>query len=183
MSNKLKKYMINGFIIFNFMIMLRAQIDDKKPMAKFFYTPATHVQNYFSMWRGWKMFAPNPLRTNSWVEARVVTEGDDLKYSFPGPQSGSLMQRYLIGERFRKYIVEGVRLDKNKHLWEDAAKYVVHKFQAEFPDKKVKEVRLYRKWREIPKWDQMFIDHDTDSKIDFKTYTFYTYKVGQDESK
>jgi hypothetical protein len=181
MYKKIQKILINVFIIFNLMLMLRAQINDTKPMAKFFYTPANHVQNYFSMWRGWKMFAPNPLRTNSWVEARVVVDGEDLKYSFPGPQSGSIEERYLIGERFRKYIVEGVRLDKNKHLWEDAARYVLNKYLAEFPDSKVEEIRLIRKWREIPKWDHMFIDHGTKSNIKFSYFTFYTYKVNGDE--
>jgi hypothetical protein len=181
--SKLKKYLITGFILFNFMMMIRAQIDDSKPMARFFYTPVTHFQNYFSLWRGWKMFAPNPLRTNSWVEARIITDKDDLKYSFPGPQKGSLFQRYLIGERFRKYIVEGVRLDKNSHLWPDAAKYVYRKFNAKYPEKNVKEIKLIRKWREIPKWHHMFIDHRTESNIKFNYYTFYTYKVGRDESE
>jgi len=175
MPKLIKIISINLFIVINLLMMIRAQIDDKKPLAKLIYKPITPIQNYFSVWRGWQMFAPNPLRTNSFVFANVFTKNGVFKYEFTGPQNGTTLERFLIGERFRKYIVEGVRKDKNSHLWEDCALYVKRKYERMYPDKKVLKINLYRKWYDIPKWNQMFIPHKSDSRINFKEYKFYTY--------
>lgn len=180
MLEKFKRYTINLIIIFSLMMMARAQFDNKNLLAKKLFAPITPIQNYFSMWRGWQMFAPNPLRMNSAIFAKIVTNDKVFEFEFPSPKSESFMKSYFIGERFRKYLVEGVRLDKNKHLWKDCAKWVYHKYKKQYPNMEVQNVDLYRKWSNIPPWDEYFIPHLKDSKIEANSFKFYSYSPAKD---
>lgn len=159
--------------------MVRAQIDSKNPLAKRVFRSITPIQNYFSMWRGWQMFAPNPLRMNSRIFAKIQTDKMLLEYEFPNPKSDNRLLAYLIGERWRKYLIEGVRLDKNQFLWEDCARWVYRKYKQSHPKTKVLRVDLYRKWANIPPWDQYFIPHRQDSKIHYKEFKFYGLKIAR----
>ena len=175
MYKKYRRVIPNIIILLSLLMMIRAQVDNSNPLGQKVFKVITPIQNYFSMWRGWQMFAPNPLRINSYIIAKVVTEDKLIEFEFPGPKSEGFMQSFFIGERFRKYLVEGVRLDKNKYLWKDCAKWVYRKFKKIYPDANVKYVNLYRKWSNIPPWDEYFIPHRQDSKIEFKTFKFYSY--------
>ena len=162
------------------MMMLRAQLDSKTPVINFVYKPATYIQNYFSMWRGWSMFAPNPLRMNAYIDAKIIFEDDGhYIFNFLNVSDENLVERYFYGERLRKYMVDGLRLDKNKFLWNDAAKYVLRKIAPTHFKRKPKKVILRRRWSNLPKMNEKFIPHRTKvDKSTFNTYEFYTYKVG-----
>lgn len=173
---------VNVFIVMNIMMMVRAQLDKNSPVINFVYTPVTFVQNYFSMWRGWSMFAPNPLRTNAYVDAIIKFEdGSKIIYNFPRPDDDSLIEKYVFGERYRKYMTDGLRLDNKKHLWEDGAKFVLRKIAPTHFRKKPISVTLRRRWQKLKPWDQEFIAHRSKfDKTKFKKYEYYTYKVPDD---
>tara|TARA_B100001971_G_C18268010_1_gene596231 strand:+ start:70107 stop:70667 length:561 start_codon:yes stop_codon:yes gene_type:complete len=177
MEKHLKRVCANIIIFLSLLMMARAQFDSNNYLAQKIFKIVTPIQNYFSMWRGWQMFAPNPLRINSFISAKVVTKDKVIEFEFPGPKSKDFMQSYFIGERFRKYMVEGVRLDKNKHLWKDTALWVFRKFKEIYPNEEVRNINLYRNWSHIPPWDEYFIPHRKESKIKVKNFKFYTYKV------
>lgn len=178
MKNKIQKSLINVFIIINLMMMVRAQIDSDAPLISFLYKPVTFVQNYLSMWRGWNMFAPNPLRSNAYIDAVVIFEDDSkVTWSFPRPSESDPVPRYLYGERYRKYAVDGLRLDRNSHLWPDAARFVLKKIRNKNFKKIPKKVLLRRNWKTIMDWNEKFIPHREESKKSYKQYTFYTYDV------
>jgi hypothetical protein len=174
----MKKIAINLFIVLNLMMMARAQFDSKSPLINFIYKPVSFVQNYFSMWRGWQMFAPNPLRTNQYIDAKVTLEnGKTIIWDFPRPSNSSLFERYMWGERFRKYTSDALRLDSKNYLWKDAGVFVIKKIKEKYPNKKVSEVTLRRRWLDIPNWNTSFIPHRQIPKETYKTFEYYTLKV------
>jgi len=178
--NKLKRYGINLFILINLMMMARAQFDDKAPLINFIYKPITFVQNYLSLWRGWNMFAPNPLRTNQYIDAKIVyKDGTHKIWNFPRPSSQDLFNRYMWGERFRKYTSDALRLDSKQFLWKDGAKFVLKKVLQENNSKKPIEIILRRRWLQIPNWNKSFIPHRSEPKQEYNTFEYYHYKVGQ----
>jgi hypothetical protein len=179
MKNKLLKLMASIFIVINLMMMIRAQLPSDAPVINYAYTPVTVIQNYLSMWRGWSMFAPNPLRTNQYVDAKVhFKDGTSMIWNFPNIEEKSLLKRYFFSERYRKYSSDALRLTNKKHLWEDGAKYIVRKLSKSHSDKSPISVTLRRRWEHIPKWNKEFRMHGQELNRDnFKTYEYYTYKV------
>lgn len=169
-----KKSLVSIFILINFLMMVRAQLPANAPVIEFAYKPITFIQDSLSMWRGWKMFSPNPLKANSYIDAQIVyNDGRQALWEFPYPSADELFKRYVWGERFRKYLSEGVRLDNNKHLWEDAAKYVLSK---QSNAQEISKIILSRRWSNIDDWKTGFKKHRELSTKFFK-YDFYTYEV------
>lgn len=178
MYKKIQRVFANIVIILSILMMIRAQIDSKNPLGRVIFKTITPIQNYLSMWRGWQMFAPNPLRMNSQIVARIHANNKVFEYAFPGPKGKDKLQSYLVGERWRKYLIEGVRLDKNKYLFEDCAKWVLRKYKEKHPEHNIRKIDLVRKWSNIPPWDQYFVEHRSDSKIEYKEFKFYSYTGG-----
>ena len=176
----IKKNLINIFIILNIMMMIRAQLNQDAPVINFIYRPVTIIQNYFSMWRGWNMFAPNPLRANNFIDATVeFTDGSKITWEFPRTNQNDLWGRYLWGERYRKYAVDGLRLDQNSHLWPDAARFVLKKIAQTHFRKIPTKVTLRRNWSNIPDWNEQFIPHKMQQNNNYQKFEFYTYEVVQ----
>jgi hypothetical protein len=181
MKNKVLKILASAFIVVNLMMMIRAQLPSNAPVINYVYKPVTFVQNYFSLWRGWSMFAPNPLRTNQYVDAKVTfADGTSIIWNFPNASETNVLKRYLFSERYRKYSSDALRLDSKKFLWEDSTKYIVRKLAVTHAGKQPLSITLRRRWEHIPKWNKSFREHGRvlDTKK-FRTYEYYTYKVAQ----
>lgn len=176
---RLKKLMISLFILANLMMMIRAQLPKNAPVINFLYTPVTFIQNYLSLWRGWQMFAPNPSRINGFIEASILFEdGTQMEWSFPRPQEGSLFERYMYGERYRKYTMDALRLNTMKFLWRDGAHFVLNKTEHMWNGKKPAFVILRRRFLNIQDWSKKFVKHGEEiPKSKYKSYDFYKYKV------
>lgn len=163
----------------NLMMMIRAQLDQKSPVINFVYTPITFIQNYFSMWRGWSMFAPEPMRMNAYIDAIVTFEDEtEYVYNFLSIEDESLYERYVYGERLRKYMTDGLRLDSKSYLWKDAAKFVLKKIATTHFKKKPASVTLRRRWLPLTHWDLALVPHRSKiNKKAFNKYEYYTYEV------
>lgn len=182
MNFNFKKTLITIFIIVNMMMMIRAQLGKSSPVINFVYTPITHIQNYFSLWRGWSMFAPEPMRMNAYVDTVVTFEnGSKLVYNFISLKNESLFDRYVFGERLRKYMTDGLRLDSKSYLWKDAAKFVIRKVSINHKDKKIVSVTLRRRWQPLTLWNLPLVPHRTKvNRREFNKYEYYTYEVDQE---
>ncbi len=67
-------------------------------------------------WQFWDMFAPTPIRTDTWGDARVTFgDGQSEIYLFPRSSTSPIPQKILT-ERFRKFF-ERAHLEKNQALW------------------------------------------------------------------
>ena len=176
--SRTKKCIVTIFILFNFMMIVRHFMPLKESkIFRFFYTPASVYQSAMSLYQSWEMFAPNPARTNIHISAEIVfDDGSKMNWNFPRSSEMSIVERYVLGERWRKLLSEGVRKDKNKLMWEDAAKYVLRKNRDVAYIKIPVQVNLYRHWWRIPLVSEKFIPHDHEAQTE-EVFKFYTYEV------
>ena len=98
--------------------------------------------------QNWNMFAPNPIRSDIWVEARIEYDtGESRTISFA---RGSRLPQWdrVLAERFRKY-VEVAHQEQNAFLWPSLALYIANSHYAINSDIPVK-VSLFRHTRFPP---------------------------------
>ena len=156
---------------------------DSGPFAleyKFFlfvYKPIDSYLSFFSIYQDWMMFAPDPGRVNSSIDAQVeFDDGTTEMYSFPISAEMSLVGKYMRGEKIRKIISEGIRKDSHSFLWRDTAKYVLRELKEKNFNKIPLKVHLIRLWDYIPDYDKEFRLHSEAPKK-FQQFRFYTYEV------
>ncbi len=123
------------------------------------------------------MFAPNPSRTNYELSAEIeFTDGTRDIWFFPRTSELSIIGKYLYGERYRKFISEGVRKDENKFMWKDTARFALRKVGEGHYDKIPKKVHLYRHWEDIPLLSEGMRKHGTRSDK-LSKFHFFTHEV------
>ncbi len=124
---------------------------------------------FTGLWQGWDMFAPDPLRINTYLEADITFEdGSTARWKFPRMEHMGKFRAYYK-ERWRKWAADNVRLDRNSGLWPDAARYVA-RIHAKMPSPP-KQVKLIRFWADVPP-PERWSDPDK-----WNSYTFFTYEV------
>jgi len=99
------------------------------------------------LFQAWDMFAPDPLKLNSYIDAEVwFREGSARVWSFPKMHEIGYVDRYFK-ERYRKFSTEYLRMDSHSALWPDAARYIarLNRNSANPPT----GVRLIRSWSEM----------------------------------
>lgn len=133
----------------------------------------------YLLWSGlfqsWDMFAPSPLRTNSYLEARLIyADGTTEYWAFPRMDRMSLTERYAK-ERYRKF-KECLLMDRNSDLWPDAARHVAR--QARKRSKHPEIVALIVNWSElVENADGSFSD------LPWRSRVFYRYRTEPDDFK
>lgn len=176
--NLFQKFVVSGFIVFQLLTMIRVHLPLGE--SKFFYSLYRPIDAYlssFSLYQDWMMFAPNPSRTEVYVTAEVEFDnGVKDTFSFPKPWELSIAQKYVNGERIRKFISEGVRRDENSWMWPDTARFVLRQLKAKHFDKIPLKVHLYRHWYDTPDLRQVF-HPQAETVKDYARYRFYTYEV------
>jgi len=95
----------------------------------------------------WSLFAPDPMISNSYVDAQVTLgNGESQNWSFPQLDGLGLAKRYSKA-RYRKYTGWLYR-KPYRYAWHDAARYIARQFKdAASPPL---TVRLIRHWAAIP---------------------------------
>lgn len=172
----LKKIMISIFILLNFLVMLRIHLPTNTKFFSSLYGPIDSYLSFFSFYQSWTMFSPNPARTNSFITAEVLFD-DNTKdsYVFPRASEVSIVEKYVNGERYR-VITDAIRRDKNKFLWQDAAKFALRKLKKNNFHKIPVRVDLVRHWDIIPDMRTNFRNHLQPVKK-YSSFKFYTYEV------
>jgi hypothetical protein len=88
---------------------------------------ASRVTPYASaigLFQAWAMFAPNPKRENTYVDAEITyRDGRKHIWVFPQMQELGYAQRYAK-ERYRKFSNERLIKTENSALWPDSARYI-----------------------------------------------------------
>lgn len=154
-------------------MMLRAQIKTSNSNFHTLYSPINYLQNYLSLYRGWKMFAPNPLRFNVFVEAKIeFHDKSSMYWKFRRPSEFSILKKLFLKDRLRKYVTDSLRLDKKRHLHRRIAIYIKSKVFKK-TNKKIKKISLYRKWQKIPDWNKSFIPHLKEPSSPYRANKFY----------
>jgi hypothetical protein len=106
----------------------------------------------YLLWTGlfqaWNMFAPDPLRLNTYLEAEVrMANGEIRVWHEPRMDKLGIVQKYFE-ERYRKYMNEHLRVDEDAALWPDAARHIARLYDTDKSNPPM-SVRLIRYWSEI----------------------------------
>lgn len=173
---RLKKIVISGFIIFNFLAMIRVHMPLNTTLFQNLYKPVDVYLSFFSLFQNWNMFSPEPSRTNAYITA-VIHFHDESKetYVFPRSSDMTAFQKYVNGERFR-VLSEAIRKDENNYLWKDAARFALRKIGNTQFNKIPVKVELYRHWNHIPDMNKKFLKHQ-DHVTEYQEHKFFTYEV------
>ena len=129
------------------------------------------------LWQDWSMFSPDPLRLNLHVEALVrYRDGREVTYALPRLHRLPRWERVLT-ERYRKWEVDWLRMDGNRFIWEDGARFILRQLP-ENRENPVESIRLFRRWHEIEdprirfrEWGYRVLD------TDLVGYEFFQMKV------
>lgn len=174
--SKVRKIFISGFIILNFLSMIRIHLPMDNKFLSAIYKPVDSYLSFFSLYQSWTMFAPDPSRANVHLSAEVeFMDGTKDTYFFPQASTMNLEDKFAFGERYR-VISDVIRKDQNDFLWADTAKFALRKLRASNYHKIPLKVNLVRHWNEIPDVKSKFIPHLT-KDTDFNSYEFFTYEV------
>jgi len=105
------------------------------------------VLNATGLYQGdWQLFAPDPDRINSWVQARVQrADGSSWIWSTPDWQRRSQLQRFQEG-RHQK-LSDAMRLDSRRALWPYFSDYIARMAP---PGARPVRVELTRYWWDLP---------------------------------
>jgi hypothetical protein len=72
--------------------------------------------------QGWSMFAPNPTKTDVYIQVQVAYgDGARKSWIFARPSQQGYVQRYQ-SERLRK-MIDNIHTDENKRVWPYLARY------------------------------------------------------------
>lgn len=175
--SKVKKLFISAFIVLNLLSMIRVHVPLDYKFFSNIYRPVDSYLSFFSVYQDWYMFAPNPSRTNYDLSAEVeFTDGSKVLWYFPRAFEMGLGDKYAFGERYRKFIGEGVRKNDNSFMWKDTAKFALRKVGEENFEKIPKRVHLRRYWEDVPLLSDGFRPHGT-RNAKMESFRFYTHEV------
>jgi hypothetical protein len=97
----------------------------------------------------WKLFAPEPDRVNTWIEARVTfSNGQTTVWTSPDWRNLSWHEELLRGRHAKWWDV--LRRDEFKVLWPSFALHVAGEVPRPSPDATPVEVALVRHWWDVP---------------------------------
>ena len=134
----------------------------------------------YLLWTGlfqaWNMFAPDPLRLDSYLEAEVrLANGEIRIWREPRMEQLGLVDKYFK-ERYRKYMNEHLRMDDQSALWPDAARYIARLYDTDKANPPM-SVRLTRYWNEILPPGA----HGELRLSPWTNYTYYRYNVAPED--
>jgi hypothetical protein len=157
--------------------MVKLLMPNDSKFISLIYSPVDKYLSAFSIYQDWMMFAPNPNRQNLFISARVdFLDGSHEMYTFPGYKNQSQKDRYIFGERYRKFLVEGLNDSRNSFLYRDASRFVLRKLRDQNFSKIPSRIQLFRNWEVIPDMDKEFRLHGHQVK-NYQVESLYTYEV------
>ena len=84
----------------------------------------SHYASALGLRQDWMMFAPNPTRENTFIDAEITyRSGRKRIWTFPQMQELGYAERYAK-ERYRKFANERLWVKEASFLWPDAARYI-----------------------------------------------------------
>ena len=84
----------------------------------------SHYATALGLRQDWMMFAPNPMRENTFIDAEITyRSGRKRIWTFPQMQELGYAERYAK-ERYRKFANERLWVKDASFLWPDAARYI-----------------------------------------------------------
>jgi hypothetical protein len=132
-DDRFNRRMISAFLLFHLVVIVSGAIP-----ADLLLVTALHAKGFLTAFTaglapyaktaglqvGWSMFAPNPTRDNTYIDAEITyRNGRKHVWSFPQMQELGYFDR-LVKERYRKFATERLCVKENSALWPDAARHI-----------------------------------------------------------
>jgi hypothetical protein len=156
-SEKLNRLAISLFILGNLIAMVAGSIPADfyivkilraKALMTFLDTKISPYASHMGVTQRWMMFAPNPGRHNTYIDAEITYRNGRKKiWTFPQMQDLGYTERYAK-ERYRKFANERLWSKSNAALWPNAARYIA-RLNAD-PLNPPATVKLAHYWSLIP---------------------------------
>ena len=151
-----KKVIISVFIVFNFLVMMRIHLPQSNSVIRKIYQPVDTYLTFFSIYQDWMMFAPDPGKINTYITAEVeFYDGSKDTYKFSRGRDLTIGQKYLYGEKYRKFLTEAFDHHDKSFLWEDVAKFALRKMKNQSFAKIPKSVHQAVIGKEFPIWKNL----------------------------
>lgn len=131
---------------------------------------------FTGLFQAWNMFAPDPMRTNSYLEAQVrLANGEIRIWHEPRMDQLGIGAKY-VQERYRKYMNEHLRMDAESTLWPDAARRIARLYDTDKNNPPM-NVNLIRYWSEIlpPGPDGQF------TSTPWRHYVYFKYDLAPED--
>ena len=132
-NDRVKRAAISTLLLFHLVVIVSGSIP-----SQFFLAVALNGQGLLTALReklavyasaiglrqDWSMFAPNPLRQNTYIDAEITyRDGRKHIWTFPQMQELGYAERYAK-QRYRKFANENLWVKERSALWPDAARYI-----------------------------------------------------------
>jgi hypothetical protein len=164
-----QRLVVSVWIVLNVAVILLWVFPFGTPLRQFIapYLSVTGLR------QNWSLFAPDPMSTNSYVDAEVVMENGDVRvWGFPQLQSMGFQERYGKA-RYRKFTGWLYR-DEYSYAWRDTARYIARQFK----DSAVppQSVHLLRHWSRIPP-----INARHEAESEWRNAVFFVYQIAPED--
>jgi hypothetical protein len=163
---------ISLFILFHLVAFAAWTVPVNAPLLDKFKNLIRPYMLWSGLFQAWNMFAPDPLRVNSYLEAEItLTNGEVLVWREPRMEKLNPVAQYFK-ERYRKYMNEHLRLGAETQLLPDAARHLARMYNTDQANPPVR-VRLIRFWSDVlppgPRGEY--------NSSPWTHYSFFTYDV------
>lgn len=176
---KIQKSAIVLFVVLNVVMMVTAALPNRSLLGSKVLSVFSYYQSFLGLQQSWNMFAPVPSSQNSYVEASIeFTDGSRERWTLPRPSLMTAGDKFLLGERYRKYSQEHLRPQKKYQVWMDLGKFTtkeVRLIESQGLKRDIKHIEFFHYSNFIPHPDTEFIPHGTLSKK-FKEVSVLVYK-------
>ena len=130
------------------------------------------IMDFTGIWQEpWGLYAPDVVRVNVWVEARVYIEGqsDFIEWRSPHWRSLNCFERFTKSREIEYY--DRIRFNSSAPAHPSFARYLLRDFQSMRPDDTVSKIELISSTEETPPPEK------AGTKPKIKRILFYTLNL------
>lgn len=175
----IKKIFVSVFIVIQITIMIISGLPDRSAVGKEVLNNLRWYQTFFALDQSWSMFAPNPTSRNSYLDATITfTDNTTEKWTFPRSSQLGGWERFISGERLRKYQQEHLASVRKVELWYDLSHFLekeVNRIEKNGKGRVIASIQFFRHSNNIKAPTEKFVEHGQPS-TDFKTEAAFNYK-------
>ncbi|MNS90897.1 hypothetical protein D3C72_1249670 [compost metagenome] len=166
----------------NAAIIIVDSLPDRSVVGQKFLNSVQRYQTFVGLDQAWSMFAPIPGGVNSYVDAQITfKDGSKEKWTFPRPSQIKDIDKFLAGERYRKYAQENLIPMERSEVWFDLSYYVareVARIEESGRRRVLEDIQFYKHTSLVKSPDKVFIPHGQLSK-DYETQAVFNYRPEQ----
>ena len=159
----IKKILVSAFIFLNVSIIVLDSLPDKSVVAQKYLNLVNRYQTAIGLDQAWSMFAPIPGGVNSYIDADITfADGSKEKWTFPRPSQIKDVDKFLAGERYRKYAQENLIPMERSEVWFDLSYYVareVKRIEESGRRRVLTDIQFYKHTNLVQAPTKVFIPH------------------------